>query len=48
MIKETETQTSYSSPAVKVVEIKARKMLCQSPNNGSLNGTLTQDVLENW
>jgi len=29
-MKTTEAQTIYSSPAVKVVEIKARKVLCGS------------------
>jgi len=45
-----ETQTIYDSPRVKVVEIKAKRMLCASGDqvSGTLNGTLTQDELENW
>jgi len=29
-MKETEVQTIYDSPSVKVVEIKVRQVLCQS------------------
>lgn len=37
---ETKTQTIYDSPRVKVVEIKARQVLCASPyDNGIANMT---------
>jgi len=35
-MKETETQTIYSSPAVKMMEIKTRKMLYTSNTQATL------------